>query len=195
MYMIHPTDHPVSVVTRAFFLFTILTMGVRSAHAQDALCYTEQRYCEKGFLGTRGDTRLFYEVWTIPVAAGPSFSAIVLLTDTNRLADSLDFCLDVTHRSDTVFVSITRGDTTRDYVATKPLQVPTVYQPLTVKYGYQRMSGLNKKDGVNKVNLNDDALTLTYLDGPRLGNNELVVETYRWAADRFVLFDTKRAPY
>ena len=147
------------------------------AKAQTALCYSEQRHAERGFLGIidRG-LPLYYEAWNVENNDGTRYSAIVLRTDTTAIPDSIDFCLDVTHRSDTVFVLIDRGDSPVQYASTKPFTVPTLLQVLMVTHGSQRLELLNHDDSQNTITLKDDTLTLAYLTTPASGHT--ITETF-----------------
>jgi len=133
----------------------------QAVNAQDALCYTEQVSTkEKGFLGVVNRAPLYYEAWNVK-SGGMYYSAIVLRTDTVRLNDSIDFCLDVEHRTDSVFVSITRGDSSHDFATTRAFDVPTLLQVLEVTEGYRQFRRFNEAGSDFRISLKDDKLYLT----------------------------------
>lgn len=149
-------------------------------------CYSMQTSnCKKGYLGKIMGQNLFYELWTQPGAAGTKYNAIILRTDTVKIPDNLDFCIDFEGQTDSIDI-VRKYKNATIYNKTIDVKViPTLFQILTINYGYQITQSIHLKGNqlflslTEHPNLADKVIVTTEIYGLRKGKFHLVKKSIK----------------
>ena len=176
---------------RTTILFLLLSINI--IHGQSDLCYSANRECEKGYIGQINGIKIFYEVWNVNAGQNMHYTSLLLWTDTLKL-DSIDFCFDMEKQTDSIYVTVTKTDTTYQFATLVTKQIPTLFQTLIrAEYNFDQYYRFNDPNFGQKIFIKNDMLYLTYIHSPPFEKTyNIVTETYRLVNGQFGLVKTKK---
>lgn len=168
-----------------FFIFS-------KVQGQSTLCYNENRKSEKGYIGQINGIKLFYEVWNVNSVQGMHYTSLFLRTDTSGL-DSIDFCFDMEHQTDSIYITKLSSDTTFEFVTLDSKQIPSLFQTLIrAEYTIDHYYSFNNSHSSQKILIENDRLYLIYVHSPRFEKAYLMKKIYNFANGQFKLIKTTK---
>jgi hypothetical protein len=130
-------------------------------------------------VGQINGTKLFYEVWNVNAGLDLHYTSLLLWTDTTSI-DSIDFCFDVDQQTDSVYITVTREDTSESFATTSLQSIPTLFQALIrAEYNDAQYYRFNDPNFSQKIYIKGNKLYLIYVHRPRMEESGFIV-TYRY---------------
>ena len=156
------------------------------------ICYRQGNFeREQGFIGTIGEKKFFYEVWTVPSIREMTVKYLFLRTDTSEVND-FDFCVQeipLNENFDKYFILMfkkNKGNYSIDTSLTL-YQVPTYIQPLILYLnGWQNFNHFNRGGKYDpEIFIKDDILHIDYYKFDAASNKIFEKTAYHYNGKTF----------